>query len=65
VGPATRFYPVDAYGKIPNINGAALTGGNWERVYIVLNASAGQDTTISATVGMDRISELKFGDTIS
>lgn len=35
---ATHFYPVDAYGNIPNINGAALTGGTWEKVYAVLNA---------------------------
>jgi hypothetical protein len=62
---ATHFYPVDANGEVPNINGAALAGGSWKKVYAVINAQASQERTITTTVGMEKSSEKKFGVTVS
>ncbi len=35
---ATQFVPVDGRGDIVNINGAALAGGRWERIFSIINS---------------------------
>ena len=62
---ATQWVPRDASGQIIDLHGSVLAGGQWERIYAVINAEADQSRTITSKMGMDKSISTMFGTEIT